>query len=203
MYFSSACVSLAYERYIISFNKARIEEIFETFPPLDVLFKSNLSVFKLSESRLEKFKWILEQFYNVRGDMQRCRFWLGLFMCEIIEMQGEEISIATGNVPLYIQNVMMYVEENFDKDIKTSELAKQFYVSQAKLNADFRKYTAMTLHSFLVGIRLRKAQQFLLKNNSVVASALACGFKNECHFIRCFKKNFGVTPYQYALQYRN
>ena len=192
-----------YERYIVSFKTERLEDVFANFPSLDMLFKSNLSVFKLSQERLEIFCELLERFYKVRNDSKRCKFWLGLLMCEVMDMQGEEIGIATGNVPQYIQNVMIYIEENYAKELRTADIAKQFYVSQAKLNSDFRKYTTTTLHSFLVGIRLRKAQQLLIKKHSVVDSALSCGFKNECHFIRCFKENFGITPYQYALQYRN
>ena len=67
----------------------------------------------------------------------------------------------------------------------------------------FRKLFSAAFHTtprqYLIGIRLRKAQQLLREGGYKVSQvAEYCGFTNEYHFSRTFKKYTGMTPSEYA-----
>ncbi|WBV58577.1 AraC family transcriptional regulator [Chryseobacterium daecheongense] len=49
-------------------------------------------------------------------------------------------------------------------------------------------------------MKVNKSLDFLHRNyGSLTDIALECGFSDQSHFIRCLRKNMGVTP----LKYRN
>jgi AraC-like DNA-binding protein len=50
----------------------------------------------------------------------------------------------------------------------------------------------------LVGkVRLHKARQLLKQGYTIAMTAQNCGFSDQSHFNRHFKKAMGVTPSQY------
>lgn len=96
----------------------------------------------------------------------------------------------------YICDVIRYICEHYMDDISTANLAAQHFISVAKLNRDFRRYTQTTVREFLIRVRLRGAVD-LLTDHSVTDAAHLCGFNDVSHFIRTFRQYYGVTPHQY------
>ncbi len=75
------------------------------------------------------------------------------------------------------------------------ELALQVGMNSAKLQRDFKQVFGTTIGQFLVQQRMICARELLLTRDiDVVQTALAVGYSNVSHFIRCYKKTFGVTP---------
>ena len=62
---------------------------------------------------------------------------------------------------------------------------------------EFKKYTGLPPHSWLVQVRLQKARQLLKQGQSIAMTAQNSGFSDQSHFNRHFKKAVGVTPSQY------
>jgi AraC-like DNA-binding protein len=52
-------------------------------------------------------------------------------------------------------------------------------------------------------IRLNNAKKLLASGNTLIDTALECGFFDQSHFTNCFKKYFGVSPKQYAENHSN
>ncbi|MFN3070884.1 helix-turn-helix domain-containing protein [Serratia sp. J2] len=48
----------------------------------------------------------------------------------------------------------------------------------------------------------RKGRQLLKAGNGVLETALACGFHDQSHFHRHFRKSIGVTPGDYVKSLR-
>ena len=62
----------------------------------------------------------------------------------------------------------------------------------------FKKYVGLPPHAWLVQVRLYKARQLLKQGEQIAMVAHNCGFSDQSHFNRHFKKAMGVTPAQYA-----
>jgi AraC-like DNA-binding protein len=58
--------------------------------------------------------------------------------------------------------------------------------------------TGLSVNELIRNIRLKKAAELLAaKNFNVTETALAVGFNDITYFIRCFSKQYGVTPSKY------
>ncbi|MNW06617.1 transcriptional activator FtrA [compost metagenome] len=60
----------------------------------------------------------------------------------------------------------------------------------------------MPPHAYQIQARLRKGRQLLKAGNGVLETALACGFHDQSHFHRHFRKSIGVTPGDYVKSLR-
>lgn len=97
----------------------------------------------------------------------------------------------------YIDGVIQYMAEHFDEAVTLESLAARFFVSRAKLVADFKTATGTTVKSYLAMIRLCSAKAMLDGGSSVAHTAACCGYADEGYFIACFARYFGLTPGQY------
>ncbi len=100
----------------------------------------------------------------------------------------------------YIDRVVRYMAENCAEAITLESLAARFFVSRAKLVADFRQATGMTVKNYLALIRLCSAGALLSRGFSVAQTAALCGFADKSYFIACFSRYYGTTPGQYRQQ---
>ena len=95
----------------------------------------------------------------------------------------------------YIYQVLSLLESSGNERITSKELAERFHVSKHKLESDFKKATGHTIHTFRMRIQLQSARVMLANTpKSQAEVALACGFTDESHLIRSFRKEYGMTP---------
>ncbi len=74
-------------------------------------------------------------------------------------------------------------------------LALKVGVNSAKLKRGFKQIFGTTIGQFLLQYRMTCARELLMnRETDVTQTAFAVGYSNVSHFIRCYKKTFGVTP---------
>ncbi len=84
-----------------------------------------------------------------------------------------------------------------ERDYSLTDLAATVGLSPWHFLREFKKYTGLPPHSWLVQVRLHKARQLLKQGYTIAMTAQNCGFSDQSHFNRHFKKAMGVTPSQY------
>lgn len=89
-----------------------------------------------------------------------------------------------------------------EHDYSLSELAAYVGLSPWHFLREFKKYTGLPPHSWLVQLRLQKARQLLKQGHNIAITAQNSGFSDQSHFNRHFKKAMGVTPSQYMLNFK-
>ncbi|NLK95282.1 MAG: AraC family transcriptional regulator [Clostridiales bacterium] len=55
----------------------------------------------------------------------------------------------------------------------------------------------LTPHYFQIQNRIRKSQLLLQQGYSVVFTASEIGFYDQSHFVKSFRKVFGISPLEY------
>jgi AraC-like DNA-binding protein len=97
-----------------------------------------------------------------------------------------------------IEKVMEYLNSNFDKNIKLSEVAKLANMSDASFSRFFKSKTGLSFIDSLLDIRLGHASRMLIDSTQSIAEiAYKCGFNNMSNFNRIFKQKKNCTPKEF------
>ena len=98
------------------------------------------------------------------------------------------------NEKAMISKLRAYMLENLDRDISLQELSTYLDCSRFYLIRAFRKEVGMTPYAWLLNQRLLRSRTKLAKQIPLAEVAIDCGFFDQSHFTRVFKRCYGVTP---------
>ena len=71
-------------------------------------------------------------------------------------------------------------------------------------STDFKKYTSMSIHQYIIKERLAISLKYLDSPQYTLADiAVLCGFKDSAHYIHTFQKYYGINPTQYRKEIQN
>lgn len=98
----------------------------------------------------------------------------------------------------HFYEIFSYIENNYTKECSLSEAAKQIGMNYSYVSRDFSRLVGMSFNDYVNIMRLNMACH-LLKNTefSITECALESGFGSTHTFNRNFKKQYGITPFQY------
>lgn len=98
--------------------------------------------------------------------------------------------------PDFSKDVVMYIEDNFSRDLSLDSVAKYFGYSKYYFSNLFNKYFKMNFKTYLNNVRVSKAKS-MLKRKTIAEVSDACGYNNLQSFFLNFKKITGLTPKEY------
>jgi len=102
--------------------------------------------------------------------------------------------------PYYVKRAEAYIEARFAEPLSLADIAAHAGVSARSLQNGFQTFRNMTPMAFLRLIRLRRAQEALLRADPALATvtqiALSCGFSHMGEFAGLYRRTFGETPKQ-------
>ena len=91
-----------------------------------------------------------------------------------------------------------YMQANLAESIDLAAIASAAGLSPSYFARQFRTTTGTAPHQYLMRLRIERAQRLLSETDSpVVEIALACGFANQEHLTRLFKRRHAVAPAAY------
>lgn len=94
-----------------------------------------------------------------------------------------------------------YLAQHFAEPLSIDDIAAHFHLSRQYFSTLFRRVTGVPPHTYLIELRLRRAQELLaLPDLSIHAVAANSGFTDPYYFSRCFRKHTGSSPSQYRRQ---
>lgn len=92
-----------------------------------------------------------------------------------------------------------------DGDYNRESFAKDMVMSESTLYNKVKATTGQTVIAFITSIRLKEAQRIIQSNPNILISDVATqvGFNTPKYFSKCFKKEFGIFPKEYAEKQKN
>ena len=118
------------------------------------------------------------------------------FLCRLGE--GNRAGERRGS---YINKVIRYISDNLSHVMTADDISGEFFVSRAKLSADFKRETGMTLKQYVCLQTIERARTMLSDRKSVQATAIELGFPDSAAFIRTFRRMTGTTPGTFAAEH--
>jgi len=102
---------------------------------------------------------------------------------------------ATGAGPAWLLEARSFLDAAFRGPVSLAGAAARVGVHPATLAAGFRRALGTSVGEYVRERRLRAARRRLAESKAPIAEvALECGFYDQAHLGRCFRRRFGVTP---------
>jgi transcriptional regulator GlxA family with amidase domain len=99
-----------------------------------------------------------------------------------------------------LKRVRAYVHRRLAGPIVVRELAALAKLSPGHFSRAFAVSTGVTPHSYIIGERVRRAVTLLGTQESLAEIAFQCGFSDQSHFSRRFRREFGTPPSRWRRQ---
>jgi len=94
-----------------------------------------------------------------------------------------------------IKRVLEYINDHLDEPLHLQAMADIAGFSANYFSNLFTSECGISYVAYLSHVRLERARELLLGLNMPVQEvAIACGFKDESYFRRCFKAKYGLSP---------
>ena len=97
-----------------------------------------------------------------------------------------------------VRRARRHLCERWDQRVTLTELADVAGLSRFELVRRFGQQNGVTPHAFQSNLRIDQARRLLAAGVAPAAVAAACGFADQPHLTRVFKRAVGVSPGRYA-----
>lgn len=96
-----------------------------------------------------------------------------------------------------IKEACDYLESHASETITLDDICQRVSVSKSSLIRSFSKQLGLTPHSYLMNLRVKKAQLLLKQGIAPSDAAMKSGFADQAHFSNVFNRLTGLTPGSY------
>ncbi len=118
----------------------------------------------------------------------------------LVEIAGA-LEVASGGISLIRRSsreaariARDYIDDCLDETFSLSDLEQATGHDRWQLSRDFRIMFGSSPYRYLILRRLEKARALMVEGHSGAAVAAACGFADQSHFGRQFRKTYGLAP---------
>lgn len=160
-----------------------------------------LSEFRMRDSQLEAIALML--LTELQQENPGSRLYIESLTNVLAVHLIRQYGTTKPHVPIYegglsqrqLAQVLDYINDYLDQDIKLADLAALLGMSQFHFCHLFKQAIAITPYQYLLQQRIECAKQLLKQTDQpIMEIALQCGFNNHSHLSQQFRRFTGITP---------
>lgn len=148
----------------------------------------------MSDACAHQFEELCARFCDTASELERESNLL-LFIAELLPHTS--YPSLQGTEPAAVALVKDYLRNHLYARVTLGNLSQVTGLSRYHLLRAFKQAVGITPHGFLTSLRIGQARKLLRNQVSVKEVARLCGFADQAHLARLFKRYTGVTPSQY------
>ena len=139
----------------------------------------------------------------LRANISKIFLWIVRYWHEMnLDISNE--GIGDNEMISRIGKVCEYVNNNYNDDIKASEMADMINISYSYFSRIFKQYMKKSFSEYLSYVRIMHAEKILASTDRAITDiAMECGFSATSYFIKQFKQQKGISPKQYKKRLAN
>lgn len=130
--------------------------------------------------------------------------YLYLFIDALLQTSSTRLSTQGNQLKdFYIQEAVNYIEQNYQRNLTVEEVADACRLNRSYFSKLFKENMGCPPQEFLIGVRLAKAAELMCSSDVPISEiAVRCGYSNQFHFSRAFKKHYKMPPQKWRAQNR-
>ncbi|NDJ17939.1 helix-turn-helix domain-containing protein [Myxacorys almedinensis A] len=107
-----------------------------------------------------------------------------------------QVTVYEGGLPQrQLSQVLDYMNDHLDHDIKLADLAALLNMSQFHFSHMFKQAIGTSPYQYLLQQRIERAKQLLKQTDQpIMEIAFQCGFNHHSHLSQQFRRFTGITP---------
>lgn len=127
---------------------------------------------------------------------------LCLFLDGLIQTSSSRRELRGGQLKdFYIQEAVNFMERNYHRDLTVEEIAQVCGLNRSYFSKIFKQNMGCPPQEFLIRLRLSKAADLMKGTSGSIGDIAAqCGYPNQLHFSRAFRKRYGLSPREWRAQ---
>ncbi len=197
-----------YERFIINLRKDKMDSFLADGSELSEAFgfpdPAAVKRIRLSSERIDEYCAIAEKLSSAVYLRNPCDDLLvDAYLTEILvlisrELTGNRFQDDMSQVPELVTEVKDYIFGHLTEQITLDDLSFRFFFNGKYISAMFKRYTGMTLRSYILEQRICLAKRLLREGSNVSEACFHSGFLDYTNFIRSFTRIVGMSPGKFS-----
>lgn len=140
---------------------------------------------------INKFNNLLDEFYNLENEKKMNSEHIEYFINHVTDtIYAENQHMPT--IDKRIEKCLKYIDNN--GSMSMNKISNYIDLSPSYFTFLFKQEMGLTFRKYLLYKKLMNALISLHNNETLTASAYEGGFSDQSHFIKTFKKSFGLLP---------
>ena len=186
-----------YERYVLHFSDSFVvKEISEIFKKLVGDSDESSGVFYTPDSIPQTVVSMFDRFAEgIQLEESEKEAYFKLMVSQLLVLLSSvgNQKIAHDDCELGAR-VTRYINEYLERDVSLDVIAKRFFVSKYYLCRAFKKYSGVSIHSYITQKRVVYAKQIIESGETASRAAYKVGFGDYSAFYRAYMKVLGKSP---------
>lgn len=119
------------------------------------------------------------------------------YLYQLLLCVAEEGTIAkASSAPdaVKFRRAISFLNCNLDRQPSVGEISQYCSISEASLKRLFEKYAGISVHKYLIKLKMKIAMELLQDHERVAVVAEKQGFASQSYFSKAFKKEVGINP---------
>ena len=114
----------------------------------------------------------------------------------VIELRAAPEAPRRGGLPNWrAKRVLTYIETKLGSKIAIGEVADCVALSKSHFSRAFKQSLGFSLMTYVTSRRVERAKLMITSSQERLSDiALACGFADQSHLNRCFRRAVGISP---------
>lgn len=183
----------------LSFDDIHVDELLQS-----INLKNETHIFEIPN--FEELKIYVQQLddqypYSKEEDHSWCYISQNLiksYFYKVLSLHETTTLPITNIIPSHLLKAERFIQENYDKNIKISDVADYLNIDSRYLYKLFAKYFNVSPKKYLTDVIISHSMELLANPNFTITQVAAkCGYDNPLQFSSFFKKNTGLSPSEY------
>jgi len=136
--------------------------------------------------------------YHVIHSVKLLKSWSHIILDALFDQESLQPLHIDENHRQLVNKIHSYIEQNIGKDVTLQSIGDSVYLNAIYVSHIYKEITGENLSEYILRTRMEKAKVILEQSSSKIYEVTEqVGYQSPQHFIRTFKKYYGVTPDTY------